>query len=774
MKLKRTGVVILIWVLGQTIVPPILAARQGKRPFTVADDVGYSHFSPEGYTGGDEGIKFSPNGDFCAVLSVRGRLDLDLAEESLRFYRAQDIKTFLDHPNESQSPSPVWVVVRSAKKEPIIDFRWLANSQGVAILEHAENGYSQKIVLADLRKKTIEVLVEEAGEWFDAFDISDREHYVYVAADEASRKKMEQEREAQRRAPMRIVTGGVGDLILPDNPVVMERRFKPQKYLRAAVGGAPFEVKYKGAPLSGSDFDRSALALSPDGQSLVTKLYANNIPKSWEQLYPPPYASAPYNSMHAGGSVMQYILIDLKTGSARALTDAPVGGEAGWPTNDSDISWSRDGQAILLSGTFIKSKDGAPSRPCVAVVDLASDTRTCVETLKARKGAGLGFEEGYHYVLHARFAGGDKDLVEVNVARDESFATIEYRRSPDGTWQVVDRWPYLHEVGRSGLDITIRQHWDQPPVLVASSNGTSRVIWDPNPQFNDIDLGRVKVYSWKDKDGKDWTGGLFMPAGYQAGRRYPLVIQAHGFSESLFLPSGSYPTAAAARELAAVGIAVLQIGGGPYCSAKGPDEASCEVAGFESGARQLAADGLVDLQKVGYIGFSRSCWFGMEMLTNGSFQLKAALLADGITVDYFLSVLMEQDFHDLIGAKPFGEGLQVWLKRSPGFHLDKVNSPLLIAAEKDGAISMWQPYSVLHSLHKPVEMTLMNTDEHVITNPVERMASQGLSVDWFRFWLQGHEDPDPAKAEQYKRWRGLRELQAENEKKARTWQDTVH
>jgi hypothetical protein len=36
------------------------------------------------------------------------------------------------------------------------------------------------------------------------------------------------------------------------------------------------------------------------------------------------------------------------------------------------------------------------------------------------------------------------------------------------------------------------------------------------------------------------------------------------------------------------------------------------------------------------------------------------------------------------------------------------------------------------------------------------MTSQGGAVDWFRFWLLGQEDPDPAKAEQYKRWRAMR------------------
>jgi hypothetical protein len=29
-------------------------------------------------------------------------------------------------------------------------------------------------------------------------------------------------------------------------------------------------------------------------------------------------------------------------------------------------------------------------------------------------------------------------------------------------------------------------------------------------------------------------------------------------------------------------------------------------------------------------------------------------------------------------------------------------------------------------------------------------------VDWFCFWLKGEEDPDPAKASQYARWRELR------------------
>jgi hypothetical protein len=43
------------------------------------------------------------------------------------------------------------------------------------------------------------------------------------------------------------------------------------------------------------------------------------------------------------------------------------------------------------------------------------------------------------------------------------------------------------------------------------------------------------------------------------------------------------------------------------------------------------------------------------------------------------------------------------------------------------------------------------------------LASEQGDVDWFDFWLRGHEDPDPAKAEQYARWREMRKQQETTE-----------
>ena len=56
-----------------------------------------------------------------------------------------------------------------------------------------------------------------------------------------------------------------------------------------------------------------------------------------------------------------------------------------------------------------------------------------------------------------------------------------------------------------------------------------------------------------------------------------------------------------------------------------------------------------------------------------------------------------------------------------------------------------EPYSGLRYLHKPVDLIMLNADEHLLTNAAVRMVSQDGSVDWFRFWLKNEEDPDPPK-----------------------------
>jgi dipeptidyl aminopeptidase/acylaminoacyl peptidase len=384
-----------------------------------------------------------------------------------------------------------------------------------------------------------------------------------------------------------------------------------------------------------------------------------------------------------------------------------------------------------------------------------------------------GVEDGYHLIEGVRFSDGDRDRVEVNFLpygkETFSMGILEYGRSVDGAWHIVGQSYGEPNARYRDLKITVKQGFDEPPLLVASSKETSRVIWDPNPQLKKFDLGQASIFTWSDKEGRTWKGALYKPVNYQEGRRYPLVIQTHGFVESEFRPSGVFPTAFAARALAAAGMIVLQAQ--ENCPDVGPGEGPCAVSGYQAVVNKLVSAGMVDSDKVGIIGFSRTCFYVLEILAAGSPPVKAASITDGYLVGY-LEYMMSQresgiskEAEAMIGAKPFGEGLQQWLKRSPLFNLEHVNTPLLVVGMgPSGVLQMWEPYAALRHLQKPVDLIMLNTDEHVLTNPAVRMASQGGSLDWFRFWLQGMEDPDPVKVEQYRRWRELRKLQAESKK----------
>lgn len=744
-------------------------AQQVKKPFTITDEIGIALFDWPAE------VLFSPDGNYFAAKTERGRLEIDRVEDAICFYRSQEVKDFLDRSDQSHPPSPVWVAkVSTYQKGPLVkDWRWLPDSTGIAFLESGEND-NQRIVLADLGKKLVEPLTSETED-VGSFDIRDRRHYVYTVVDPAEQEN----KKAEREATAVVGTGRLlSDLVFPDSP--RSAQFTPS-ILYSVAGRKRFEVKKESAPLVLPLLYKD-IALSPDGGSLVTILPVFDVPSSWESLYPLAGSLSSMFRIHAGHHdlksgdvhVFQYVRIDLRTGSIQSLTDAPAGISSGWFTGTVAPTWSNDGRAILLPDTFLKSKENAPSRPCVAIVNVPSDTWTCVEMLKQRTNTGV--EEGYHTVWDARFAGGDRHRVLVTFMphEDEPGGTTVYQQGLNGDWRIARLVKGEGTAGDESFEVSVKEGLNDPPVLVAANKKTLRVIWDPNPQLKNLELGDATVYKWKGKDGRQWTGGLYMPADYRVGQRYPLVIQTHGFEESKFLPSGLTTTAFAARALAASGIMVLQAQkgvAGDHCPSGSPEEGPCHVSEYEAAADQLVSEGLVDPDKLGIIGFSRTCFDVMDTLTTSSLHIKAASVTDGLMANYLQYMLLPvaEQYDLMIGAKPFGEGLQQWLKRSPGFNLDKVTAPLLVVAEGPRSLlMMWEPYAGLRYLQKPVDLIMLNTDEHELTNPGTRLASQGGSVDWFRFWLQGYEDPDPVKADQYARWRQLKKLQDESEHKTGT------
>jgi dipeptidyl aminopeptidase/acylaminoacyl peptidase len=740
------------------------AEAEAKRPFTVTDEIGLTHFGDEA-----DDVQFSPDRKYFAVLAKHGRLDQNVVENSLRFYLSQDVGNFLDRSDESQPPSPIWEITRSKDTDGAIsNWRWLADSAGVAFFEHSSDGH-QRLVLAEPLAKTITPLTPPE-ENVKTFDVRDRRNYVFSVAESSTAKVPRDDNQAAEVVGMGKT---LYELLFPNDSRVRSLSSRGS-HLWAVIDGKGFEVKQNGAPILHTE----DLALSPDGKSVVTTLPVSDIPPSWESLFPPPYGT--FSGIHAGRqkvelglfSIRRYALINLQSGLTKILTDAPLPWQAIWGDAGYYPSWSSDGKAILLSAAFLPSDDNAPVRPCVAVVDLSSNTRDCV-VMWSRPEKNL---EGT-WVRDARFIEGNKNRVLVKlIVVDQGKRFIEwaeYRSDGDRTWQLVAKTENGPEHTNDDLKVTIKQGLNDPPVLMVSLRGNSRAIWDPNPQLKNLGMGQASVYTWKDQDDQERRGGLYKPTDFKPGQRYPLVIQTHGFSDSLFLPSGGLTTAFAARALAAAGIMVLQVQDVGNCGEGTPDEGPCNASGYEVVAKRLVSEGFVDPDKIGLVGFSRTVYHVMQALTTtSSVHYRAASVTDGVMGSYFQYMLagdeeqnnLAHEYDSLVGAPPFGEGLEIWLKRASNFNLDKVGTPLLVAGEGPlSLLSMWEPYAGLRYLHKPVELVMLKTEEHELTNPAERLASQGLTVDWFRFWLQGYEDRDPVKADQYKRWRELQKLQQASE-----------
>ena len=207
---------------------------------------------------------------------------------------------------------------------------------------------------------------------------------------------------------------------------------------------------------------------------------------------------------------------------------------------------------------------------------------------------------------------------------------------------------------------------------------------------------------------------------------------------------------------------VLQVPDQTMCHLKDPEEAKCAADSYDAAVRKLSQEGDVDPGQVGLEGFSWTCLYVTEALAFAKTKFRAASLTDGVMQSYmtYLAV-MDNDgdwpqWADRMFGPPFGTNLESWVHNSPVFALDRSSAAVqVIGLNKASLLYMWEPYALLHYLHRPVDAVLLNTNEHVLTNPAMRLASQGGEVDWFRFWLKGEKDSAPEKRDQYLRWQSL-------------------
>ncbi len=320
----------------------------------------------------------------------------------------------------------------------------------------------------------------------------------------------------------------------------------------------------------------------------------------------------------------------------------------------------------------------------------------------------------------------------------------------------------------------------QPRELVRVDlvSGKLEKLFDPNPQIAGLALGAVQRLKWTNSFGIPVYGDFVLPASHQPGQRHPLVVvqyQSRGF-----LRGGTgdeFPI----QLLAAHGFAVLSVERPETVGMSEHPKSWEEVnrldrvdwadyrsvqSALELGVKSAVLTGAVDPTRVGLTGLSNGSATAQFSIINGNAFSAVALgtcCDEAPVVNTLDGPVLVKRMHAMGYPGLLDDGGAFWNADSIRAHATTLRLPILMQVADREYLGGLESYMALKAARQPVEMYVFPDEYHIKWEPAHREAAYTRVVDWFDFWLQGKEDPDPAKAEQYKRWEAMRAQQQANQ-----------
>ncbi|WP_026293225.1 alpha/beta hydrolase family protein [Rudaea cellulosilytica] len=751
-----------------------MAFAAPERRFTVRDSIELSTFVRVGsqYMPSSR-VSFSPDGAHFVAVTMRGDLKSGKREATMWLFDCDGVRDYLSHPAAAyfDKAKPLVRFASASNHEPLNDWRWTEDSKSILFLGADDDG-AERLYRVGLAGGD-PVALSRADQDVNRYE--ERNGAIVYFAHAPIRAEDLYQAGGASLPDMEVATGkNILPLIFPN---WMDAQFRDgEDELWKIEGDKAVSVlgPDRKTPVKLRD---SRLILAPNGRQVVLTPSAKHIPKSWEKYQPlidyPGFRIVADTPETEGGTdryrPKQYALLGLDDGKMSLLADAPIE-MTGLFYSHVTARWTADSSHIALSALYPKPSASmeaakAASMPSctLAVVDTHGGDFSCVQVAAPVDTNKNPYPDRLQMV-DLQWRNHDQELVATYVtpnAPDKKVIKAFFRQG--STWAMKEE-PAPTEV----LAVSVRESLDESPVLVAGLNGgASRPLFDPNPQLKNIALGKAAFYEWRDANGNAWTGALVTPPGFSKNRRYPLVIQTHGLDRAKFLVDGPSATGFAARAFSAKDIVVLQVQEINKESGTPKESEIGGAAGYRAAIKQLAEERIVDPAKVGIITWSHYGPHAMQGLIDEPHAYAAATWAEAaynsygeylINIDYMGSA-REKMFRAQFGAKPFGEGLKQAVENSPGFHTDRVCTPILF--QMNGPPSLiygWDAYAAIRAQNKPIDLFYIRNGDHVLVKPLQRLAEQGMNVDWYDYWLNGRKDPDAGKSAQYKRWDALKAL----------------
>ena len=311
-----------------------------------------------------------------------------------------------------------------------------------------------------------------------------------------------------------------------------------------------------------------------------------------------------------------------------------------------------------------------------------------------------------------------------------------------------------------GHALCVRAEPASPPRLEAIDldSGRTRSLFDPNRTLRSLRWPRTERLSWS-ADGRRFTGILFLPDA-PIPRPAPLFVnyyRCRGFVRGGV--GDEWPFAI----LAANGIASVCINATRSSGAQnGVAQYRAAASGIEALIGLLADRGLVDRARVGMGGLSFGTEVTLWTLIHSELIAAASIASPQFEpASYWFNGVRGRDYHrglrEVWGLGAPEETPEQWRLLSAAMNAERIGAPLLMQLAEQESRYAVELHARLTNSTTPAELYVFPEEPHIKVQPRHRLAVYGRNLDWFRFWLLGLEDPDPAKAEQYRRWRALAE-----------------
>ncbi|MGA8576756.1 MAG: S9 family peptidase [Candidatus Cybelea sp.] len=486
--------------------------------------------------------------------------------------------------------------------------------------------------------------------------------------------------------------------IFTTEPIVAHELPRPVHLFTVSLDDGTTTQITAGTPSVATGEAESTLSWSPDGKTIAFTLVPNAILND--------------------ESYSRIALVDVTTRTVRTITGATA-----W---EGDPKFSPDGTHIAYS--------------CAKGDNQINLTQICVTTPAGGRGVNVSAQID-RPIAEAAWAADSSSLYAIAPDR----ATVALYLVPlNGTPQRLDTNGIVigssiaDAIAENGTIVFVGSTTKQPSELfLRAPDGATTKLTSFNAAVASLDLAEAQRITFPTTTGTQADGVLYLPPGFNAGKRYPLVVYIHGGPTSSSTLSFSFW----AQVMAARGWLVLQP------NYRGSDDLGLsyqravlydleEGPGIDvmAAVKAVRARGIVDSSRIAVCGWSYGGIMTAWMISRYHIWRAAVSgasvndwIADYGTADDSLSDV------DLFHGSPFiGANAGEWRRASAISYVADVTTPVLILSDvgdnRDSFATSSMYWRALRDNHKDATLRVWPVEGHFPHDPVR-------SADVYHYWI---------------------------------------